>query len=40
VLRLAPPLTVTDADIDQGVAMLRAAAAKVAAAVANQAAAQ
>ena len=31
VLRLAPPLVVTDSDIDQGVAMLRAAAAKVAA---------
>jgi acetylornithine/N-succinyldiaminopimelate aminotransferase len=34
VLRLAPPLVVTDSDIDQGVAMLRAAATKVAAAVA------
>ena len=33
VLRLAPPLVVTDSDIDQGVAMLRAAAAKVAAEV-------
>jgi acetylornithine/N-succinyldiaminopimelate aminotransferase len=31
VLRLAPPLVVTDSDIDQGIAMLRAAAAKVAA---------
>jgi len=32
VLRLAPPLVVTDADLDQAVAMLRAATAKVAAA--------
>jgi acetylornithine/N-succinyldiaminopimelate aminotransferase len=39
VLRLAPPLTVTDSDIDQAVVMLRAAATKVAAA-ANQQAAQ
>jgi acetylornithine/N-succinyldiaminopimelate aminotransferase len=31
VLRLAPPLVVTDSDIDQAVAMLRRAAAKVAA---------
>jgi acetylornithine/N-succinyldiaminopimelate aminotransferase len=31
VLRLAPPLVVTDADLDQGLAMLRRAAAKVAA---------
>jgi acetylornithine/N-succinyldiaminopimelate aminotransferase len=40
VLRLAPPLVVTDSDIDQAVDMLRAAATKVAAAVANPAAAQ
>jgi acetylornithine/N-succinyldiaminopimelate aminotransferase len=39
VLRLAPPLVVTDSDIDQGVAMLRAAATKVAATV-DKAAAQ
>jgi acetylornithine/N-succinyldiaminopimelate aminotransferase len=32
VLRLAPPLVVTDSDIDQAVAMLRRAAANVAAA--------
>jgi len=31
VLRLAPPLVVTDADLDQAVAMLRAATANVAA---------
>jgi acetylornithine/N-succinyldiaminopimelate aminotransferase len=31
VLRLAPPLVVTDAELDQAVAMLRAASAKVAA---------
>ena len=40
VLRLAPPLVVTDSDLDQAVVMLRAAATKVAAAVANKAAAQ
>jgi acetylornithine/N-succinyldiaminopimelate aminotransferase len=40
VLRLAPPLVVTDSDIDQAVVMLHAAATKVAAAVAQQAAAQ
>jgi acetylornithine/N-succinyldiaminopimelate aminotransferase len=40
VLRLAPPLTVTDSDIDQAVVMLRAAATKVAASVTKQAAAQ
>jgi acetylornithine/N-succinyldiaminopimelate aminotransferase len=40
VLRLAPPLVVTDGDIDQAVVMLRAAATKVAAAVASEAAAQ
>ena len=40
VLRLAPPLVVTDSDIDQAVAMLRRAAAKCAAAVAAKAAAQ
>jgi acetylornithine/N-succinyldiaminopimelate aminotransferase len=40
VLRLAPPLVVTDSDIDQAVAMLRAAATKVAATGANKAAAQ
>ena len=34
VLRLAPPLVVTDSDIDQAVVMLRAAAAKCAQAVA------
>jgi acetylornithine/N-succinyldiaminopimelate aminotransferase len=39
VLRLAPPLVVTDSDIEQGVAMLRRAAAKVAA-EAERAAAQ
>ena len=39
VLRLAPPLVVTDADIDQAIGMLRAAAAKVAATT-DQAAAQ
>ena len=33
VLRLAPPLVVTDSDIDQAIVMLRAAATKVAAAV-------
>jgi acetylornithine/N-succinyldiaminopimelate aminotransferase len=38
VLRLAPPLVVTDADIDEGVAMLRSAAAKVAEASAKVAA--
>jgi acetylornithine/N-succinyldiaminopimelate aminotransferase len=38
VLRLAPPLVVTDSDIDQGVAMLRRAAAKVAEASAKAAA--
>ncbi|HXT82616.1 MAG TPA: acetylornithine transaminase, partial [Acetobacteraceae bacterium] len=32
VLRLAPPLVVTDSDLDQAVAMLRRAAAKCAAA--------
>ena len=37
VLRLAPPLVVTDSDIDQGVAMLRAAATKVAAEAAKAA---
>jgi acetylornithine/N-succinyldiaminopimelate aminotransferase len=31
VLRLAPPLVVTDSDIDEGIAMLRRAATKVAA---------
>jgi acetylornithine/N-succinyldiaminopimelate aminotransferase len=31
VLRLAPPLVVTDADLDQALAMLRRAAEKVAA---------
>jgi acetylornithine/N-succinyldiaminopimelate aminotransferase len=40
VLRLAPPLVVTDSDLDQAVAMLRTAATKVAAAVANKAADQ
>ena len=30
VLRLAPPLVVTDSDIDEGMAMLRRAARKVA----------
>ncbi|MEA2743979.1 MAG: acetylornithine/N-succinyldiaminopimelate aminotransferase, partial [Acetobacteraceae bacterium] len=40
VLRLAPPLVVTYGDIDQSVVMLRAAATKVAAAVANKAAAE
>jgi acetylornithine/N-succinyldiaminopimelate aminotransferase len=40
VLRLAPPLVVTDSDLDQAVVMLRAAAAKVAAAGASKAAAQ
>jgi acetylornithine/N-succinyldiaminopimelate aminotransferase len=39
VLRLAPPLVVTDSDIEQGVAMLRRAATKVAA-EAERAAAQ
>jgi acetylornithine/N-succinyldiaminopimelate aminotransferase len=34
VLRLAPPLVVTDSDIDQGVEMLRRAAGKVAEAAA------
>src|SRR6202044_1507489 len=32
LLRLAPPLVVTDADLDQAVSMLRAATTKVAAA--------
>jgi acetylornithine/N-succinyldiaminopimelate aminotransferase len=32
VLRLAPPLVVTDADLDQGLSMLRHAAEKIAAA--------
>src|SRR6202012_4062945 len=40
VLRRRRPLPVTDAAIDQGLAILRAAATKVAPAVANQAAAQ
>jgi acetylornithine/N-succinyldiaminopimelate aminotransferase len=40
VLRLAPPLVVTDSDLDQAVVMLRAASAKVEAAVAGKAAAQ
>jgi acetylornithine/N-succinyldiaminopimelate aminotransferase len=40
VLRLAPPLVVTDSDIDQAVVMLRTAASKVAAAVVTKAAAQ
>jgi acetylornithine/N-succinyldiaminopimelate aminotransferase len=40
VLRLAPPLVVTDSDIDQSVVMLRSAATKVASAVANKAAAE
>ena len=35
VLRLAPPLVVTDSDLDQAVAMLRRAAAKCAAAAAE-----
>ncbi|WP_428539693.1 aspartate aminotransferase family protein [Rhodopila sp.] len=35
VLRLAPPLVVTDADIDQAIGMLRAAATKVAATIGN-----
>ena len=39
VLRLAPPLVVTDSDIDQALVMLRAAATKVAAVV-DKAAAQ
>ena len=39
VLRLAPPLMVTDSDIDQALVMLRAAATKVAAVV-DKAAAQ
>jgi acetylornithine/N-succinyldiaminopimelate aminotransferase len=39
VLRLAPPLVVTDSDIDQALNMLRAAATKVATAV-DKAAAQ
>jgi acetylornithine/N-succinyldiaminopimelate aminotransferase len=38
VLRLAPPLVVTDSDIEQGVALLRRAAAKVAEASAKVAA--
>src|ERR1700733_2126570 len=37
VLRLAPPLVVTDSDIDQAAVMLRTAATKVAAAVATKA---
>ena len=37
VLRLAPPLVVTDADIDQAAGMLRAAAAKVAATISKAA---
>jgi acetylornithine/N-succinyldiaminopimelate aminotransferase len=37
VLRLAPPLVVSDSDIDQAVAMLRAAAAEVAAALTSKA---
>ena len=40
VLRLAPPLVVTDNDIDQAVVMLRKAATKVAAGIAEKAAAQ
>jgi acetylornithine/N-succinyldiaminopimelate aminotransferase len=40
VLRLAPPLVVSDSDLDQAVAMLRTATAKVAASVAEKAAAQ
>ncbi|HET6306983.1 MAG TPA: aspartate aminotransferase family protein [Rhodopila sp.] len=40
VLRLVPPLVITDSDIDQGIAMLGAASSKVAAAAATQAAAQ
>jgi acetylornithine/N-succinyldiaminopimelate aminotransferase len=40
VLRLAPPLVVTDSDIDQAVVMLRVAASKVAAAASTKAAAQ
>ena len=40
VLRLAPPLVVTDSDIDQAVAMLRKAAATCAAPEAGKAAAQ
>ena len=40
VLRLAPPLVVTDSDIDQALVMLHEAAGKVAAAVANKAGAQ
>jgi acetylornithine/N-succinyldiaminopimelate aminotransferase len=35
VLRLAPPLVVTDSDIDQAIVMLRDAATKVASAVAK-----
>ena len=38
VLRLAPPLVVTDADIDAAVAMLRRATRRVAAAAAKAAA--
>jgi acetylornithine/N-succinyldiaminopimelate aminotransferase len=38
VLRLAPPLVVTDSDIDQSVVMLRAATKKVAAALEKAAA--
>jgi acetylornithine/N-succinyldiaminopimelate aminotransferase len=40
VLRLAPPLVVTDSDIDQAVDMLGRAAVKCAAAEAAKAAAQ
>src|SRR5476651_1312206 len=40
VLRLAPPLVVTESDLDQAVVMLCAAATKVAASVANKAAAE
>jgi acetylornithine/N-succinyldiaminopimelate aminotransferase len=40
VLRLAPPLVVTDSDIDQAIKMLRAAASKVAAAASSKEAAQ
>jgi len=40
VLRLAPPLVVSDSDLDQAVTMLRAAAGKVAASLPSQAAAQ
>jgi acetylornithine/N-succinyldiaminopimelate aminotransferase len=38
VLRLAPPLVVSDSDLDQAVTMLRAAAAKAAASVDKEAA--